>query len=96
MLTETGRLLLIEASPERFELTVEMDLGDGSKAADATAEAKLETGPAERPVLRFPAWNAPVLSHGRLYLRGKDQLICLDVAPDSAPAGDRGSGSDSG
>ena len=76
VLTETGRLLLIRANPERFELTAEVDFGERSEAR------------ADRPLLRFPVWNAPVLSHGRLYLRGKDQLICLDVAPDSEPAGD--------
>ncbi len=88
VLTETGRLLLIKASPERFELKGEMDLGERPKATSGKAEKSLETEPADRPILRFPSWNAPVLSHGRLYLRGKDQLICLDVAPDAEPAGD--------
>lgn len=81
VLTETGRLLLIQASPERFERVAEMDLGESS-------EASPKSEPADRPILRFPAWNAPVLAHGRLYLRGKDQLICLDVAPGTAPARD--------
>lgn len=31
------------------------------------------------PLLREPAWAAPVLSHGLLYLRGKDRLVCVDV-----------------
>ncbi len=74
VLTENGRLLLIKASPERFELKAEMDLGESSDPA---------TGSAVQPILKFPVWNAPVLSHGRLYLRGKDLLICLDVAPTS-------------
>ena len=37
------------------------------------------TGSTDRPRLLFPAWNAPVLSNGRLYLRGRDQILCLRV-----------------
>ena len=29
--------------------------------------------------MHYPSWSAPVLSRGRLYLRGEDRLICLDV-----------------
>jgi hypothetical protein len=32
-------------------------------------------------LLRYPAWAAPVLSHGLLYLRGKDRLVCLELIP---------------
>ncbi len=30
--------------------------------------------------IHYPAWAAPVLSNGRLYLRSEDWLLCLDVA----------------
>jgi outer membrane protein assembly factor BamB len=30
--------------------------------------------------MRPPSWTAPVLSHGRLYLRCENSLMCLDVA----------------
>ena len=30
--------------------------------------------------LKYPMWASPVLSHGRLYLRSEDWLVCLDVA----------------
>ncbi len=79
-LTETGRLLLLEATPERFHLLAEMNLG----ASDDVTNAAAKTGAvaaSDRPILRYPSWNAPVLSHGRLYVRGKDQVICLDIAP---------------
>lgn len=34
--------------------------------------------------IRYPAWAAPVISRGRVYLRSEDNLICLDVSkPDS-------------
>lgn len=31
--------------------------------------------------IRYPAWAAPVLSRGRVYLRSEDNLICLDLPP---------------
>jgi len=33
------------------------------------------------PLLRSPCWAAPLLSHGLLYVRGKDRLLCLDLKP---------------
>lgn len=30
--------------------------------------------------LKYPMWASPVLSHGQLYLRSEDWLICLNVA----------------
>lgn len=35
-----------------------------------------------RPLLDYPAWAAPVLAHGLLYVRGKDRLVCLELIPD--------------
>lgn len=31
------------------------------------------------PQLKYPTWTAPVLSHGRLYLRGEERLLCLNL-----------------
>lgn len=36
----------------------------------------------EAGLLEYPAWAAPVLSHGLLYLRGKEKLLCLELIPD--------------
>jgi outer membrane protein assembly factor BamB len=33
-------------------------------------------------LLTAPAWNAPVLAHGILYVRGKDRLVALELIPD--------------
>ena len=33
--------------------------------------------------IHYPAWAAPVVSHGRLFLRSEDYLLCLDVAKPS-------------
>ena len=29
--------------------------------------------------LLFPCWAAPIVSHGYLYVRGKSQVVCLDI-----------------
>ena len=71
VLTEHGRLLLVEATPDRFVQKAEMDFSTAQTSGDRLL----------RPQLGFPAWNAPALSRGRLYLKGKDHLICLDVGP---------------
>jgi outer membrane protein assembly factor BamB len=34
----------------------------------------------QSPDLEYPAWAPPVLSRGRLYVRGKDRLVCYDLA----------------
>ncbi len=85
VLTETGRLLLVAADPVRFRKIAEIDLGDHAAATNEAAKTKGASGDTDGPRLRFPAWNAPVLSHGRLYLRGKDQIVVLDLAPTERP-----------
>ena len=32
--------------------------------------------------LDYPSWAPPVVSHGLMYLRGKDRLICAELIPD--------------
>ena len=34
----------------------------------------------QMPQLHYPCWTAPVLSRRRLFLRGEDRLVCLDLA----------------
>jgi hypothetical protein len=34
------------------------------------------------PLLKPPAWAAPILSHGLLYVRGEDRLVCLRLIAD--------------
>lgn len=53
-------------------------------------------------LLRPPAWAAPVLSHGLLYVRGRDCLVCLELIPvngggrdGASPSGGEFSGGDS-
>lgn len=62
-LGEFGHLLLFKADPGKFELV-------------AAAMLRDEEG---ESLLEYPCWAAPILSHGLLYVRGKDRLVCLDL-----------------
>jgi outer membrane protein assembly factor BamB len=42
----------------------------------------LGTANVPRELLRNPCWAAPIVSHGLLYVRGDDQLACLELIPD--------------
>jgi outer membrane protein assembly factor BamB len=65
-LAEEGELRLLRASSERYEVLADLT------PRDAAGE----------PLLAYPAWTAPALSHGLLYVRGKDRLACLELIPD--------------
>ena len=60
-LGEYGSLMLIRATPEKFDVVAHVELG--------------------RKRIKHPAWAAPVLSHGLVYIRGRDRLVCLDLSP---------------
>lgn len=65
-LSEDGVLRLLRATPTQCEVVSELTLRDDLGIA----------------LLKYPAWTAPVLSHGLLYVRGKDRLVCLEVIPE--------------
>lgn len=69
---ETGDLLLLKANPEKYEVVSELSLTDTQPGPIAPALVG-------RPLLEYPAWAAPILSHGLMYVRGKDRLVCLEV-----------------
>ncbi|MCH2594567.1 MAG: PQQ-like beta-propeller repeat protein [Pirellulales bacterium] len=64
-LSEDGTLRILEATSDRYKLRSEIILRDA----------------AGQPLLEYPAWAAPILSHGLLYVRGKGRLVCLDLLP---------------
>jgi len=33
-------------------------------------------------LLKYPCWAAPILSHGLLYVRGSDRLLCVEMIPE--------------
>ena len=69
-LSEEGRLVVAAARPDRF--TVVSDFVP--KRANGTR------------LLAHPAWNAPALANGRLYVRGKDRLAVFDLRRPPVPA----------
>ncbi|MEM7316149.1 MAG: PQQ-binding-like beta-propeller repeat protein, partial [Planctomycetota bacterium] len=62
-LSENGVLRSIEATPEAYREKGKLEWAD-------------ENG---RALLRYPAWSAPILSHGLLYVRGNDRLVCAEL-----------------
>jgi len=62
-LGERGTLTLFKANPEKPEIV------SSNKIMDKFGEQ----------LIKYPAWAAPVLSNGFLYLRGKGRIVCLDL-----------------
>ncbi len=60
-LSEDGVLRLIRATPERYDELAEWE----PTAADGA------------PLLSYPAWAAPALADGLLYVQGADRLLCV-------------------
>lgn len=75
-LSEDGTLRLLKVNPEKYEPVAEVVL---EGAAPRIPQADFGFGPPR--LLKPPAWAAPILSHGLLYVRGRDRLVCLEVIP---------------
>lgn len=67
-LSEDGEIRLLRATPEKFDVVT------------STTLSPTNAGPREMK-LQYPAWAAPILSHGLLYVRGADRLVCLELIP---------------
>jgi outer membrane protein assembly factor BamB len=72
-LGEYGQLWLLKANPEKFEQVALTDYSDVDLGAKLIGRAE--------PILEAPCWAAPIVSHGLVYLRGNDRLICLELIP---------------
>ena len=66
--SEVGDLLLVRATAESYQQVAHLRLQ--AEIDDRTVD-----------LLRYPAWAAPVLAHGVLYVRGKDRLAALELIP---------------
>ena len=64
-LSEDGTLRLLRASPEKY---------------DELARWELATGDGTQ-LLNYPAWAAPALARGLLYVQGANRLVCLKLMP---------------
>ncbi|MCA9126598.1 MAG: PQQ-binding-like beta-propeller repeat protein [Planctomycetales bacterium] len=69
VLGEYGLLELIRPNPQMHEVVKQVDL---SELVDPNSGVQ---------VLAHPCWAAPVLSHGLLYIRGNENLVCFDLIP---------------
>ncbi len=74
-LAEYGELILFKANPKHFEKVSQLTLTEKQIGPQLPG-----FGPPR--VLEYPAWAAPVVSHGLLYVRGKDNLACLELMPE--------------
>lgn len=63
-LGEYGRLMLLRCTPEKLEVISQVP------------SLRDENG---KQLVKYPAWAAPVLADGYLYIRGKDRLVCYDL-----------------
>ena len=77
-LTEHGIVLLLKANPEKYDVVAQTILPIENGADD---ELSRLDGTKPR-LLHYPAWAAPILSHGLLYLRGDKRLACLELIPE--------------
>src|SRR6056297_377927 len=64
VLEEGGLMQLIQATPTGLEVVTEIDLGQPA---------------ADRPALQPPLWAAPILSHGLMYVRGENAVVCFEL-----------------
>jgi hypothetical protein len=62
-LSEDGTLRLLRPTPERYTEIAKWEL--------TTADGS--------PLLPYPAWAAPALSRGLLYVEGANRLVCLKL-----------------
>jgi outer membrane protein assembly factor BamB len=62
-LSEEGALRVLRTTSEKYEVLADI--------TPRNAEGE--------PLLTYPAWTAPVLSHGLLYVRGANRLVCLEL-----------------
>jgi hypothetical protein len=70
MLGESGVLQLIALDPENQSVVAEMQLAQIMDPRDG------------RELIQTPSWAPPVLSHGLLYVRGADKVVCLELIPE--------------
>ncbi len=75
-LGEYGELRLLKLNPKKYE--------EVSRVWFRDPDRPQVPGLGEAPLVAYPAWAAPVLSHGRLYVRGKGILVCLQAMKDPA------------
>jgi outer membrane protein assembly factor BamB len=67
-LGEYGLLQLAKIDGDRYDVVSEMDLGNLRGSQDSA------------PLIMAPSWAPPVVSHGLLYVRGANRVVCLELS----------------
>jgi hypothetical protein len=65
-LGEDGVLRLLKVNADKYDEISTLELKDPKT---------------RQPLLEYPCWAAPILSHGLLYVRGEERLVCLELIP---------------
>jgi hypothetical protein len=78
-LSEEGTLRLLKCSPEKYEVLADLTPTVDESLRDSNSTSRRDAATPSEPLLEYPAWAAPVLSHGLLYVRGHDRLACLEL-----------------
>lgn len=78
-LSERGGMELLKATPESCDVVCSVELVTSSP--NATEQKQADEEPVEPPLIDYPAWAAPVLARGLLYVRGKSNLVCAELIP---------------
>jgi outer membrane protein assembly factor BamB len=74
-LTEYGELLLLKVNPEKPEAVSQFVPLSGEPGVDPSG-----LGPPR--MLKYPAWAAPTIAHGLMFVRGDGRLACYEIIPD--------------
>ncbi len=69
VLGENGLLELVRPNPQKMDVLKRVDL------------ATLVDERTGSPLVESPCWAAPILSHGLMYIRGNNTLVCFDLIP---------------
>ena len=77
---EHGLIQMIAADATKYRVVTEIDFGElvNGLTIDGLTSREVE---ARQPLLMSPVWAPPTLSHGLLYLRGRNRLVCLELIP---------------
>ena len=68
-LGEFGKLHLYSLSDNEWKILADMDLQSLTDPAS------------QEPLIEPPSWAPPVLSHGLLFVRGANRVVCLELIP---------------
>jgi outer membrane protein assembly factor BamB len=64
--TEVGPQLLLKVNSRQY---------------DEVSLVQIQEPGKKEPLVDYPCWAAPVLSHGLMYVRGPERLVCLELIP---------------